>query len=338
MKEFVCVCVHEGRRGGQPKKPERERKQKVEEEKKSDEELPSALLLLLGNESVVLDVDARVRDVPASLVERARHLGLSISVLVEDDRLVALVDESAIPVVLEQGDEEVALSVLRLVGQQSGRGQFWRTIQDRTGRTHLVVGSKELLERLGGLPGVVVRNLGRDVVGHVGLADTVQHEGADEAKAISVGSGERSVREGPDVVGVVGEHGVGVLKEGDANEPMVHPQVGGSVVHGDLGERPLPTPDTETDDEEQDTDVRGEDLSVVSLVEDDRGGREVVGELGVMLLARGVPREVPEKQRRRLPRSARSLQNVSFGMSEEEKEGRNRVRTSAIRRAAGREG
>jgi hypothetical protein len=109
-------------------------KQNRKEENKSDEELPNALLLLLGNESVVLDVDARVRDVPASLFERARHLGLSVSVLVEDDCLVALVDERAIPVVLEQGDEEVALSVLRLVGTAVGKGSVLADDARQNGR------------------------------------------------------------------------------------------------------------------------------------------------------------------------------------------------------------
>jgi hypothetical protein len=37
----------------------------------------------------------------------------------------------------------------------------------------LVVGTEELLEGIRGLPGVVVRDLGRSVVSDVGLTDTV---------------------------------------------------------------------------------------------------------------------------------------------------------------------
>ena len=57
----------------------------------------------------------------------------------------------------------------------------------------LVVRAKELLEGLGRLPGIVVRNLGRDVVRDVGLADTVEEVGTDEAKAVAVDRGESAL-------------------------------------------------------------------------------------------------------------------------------------------------
>ena len=81
--------------------------------------------------------------------------------------------------------------------------------------------TEELLEGGGGLPCVVVRDLGRHVVADVGLADSVQHEGADEAKAVPIGGGEGTVGEGPDIVRVMREEGVGVLKEGLSDEEKI---------------------------------------------------------------------------------------------------------------------
>ena len=66
------------------------------------------------------------------------------------------------------------------------------------------MGAEELLKSLCGLPGVVVGDLGGDVVGDVGLTDTVEDVRADWSEEVSVNGGERSTGEGPLVGGVVG--------------------------------------------------------------------------------------------------------------------------------------
>jgi hypothetical protein len=114
---------------------------------------------------------------------------------------------------------------------------------------------EELLESSRGLPGVVVRDLGRDVVADVRLHlqrnnrnsvsisnatircwgrtyDTVEHPGADEAHGVSVDGGERALGERPGLIGVVRNEGVGVLEEGDSDKEVVHDEVGQDVCGG----------------------------------------------------------------------------------------------------------
>lgn len=63
--------------------------------------------------------------------------------------------------------------------------------------------AEEVLESLSCLPRVVVRDLGADVVGDVGLAQAVDAPGADRAKEGAVNRAERATGEGPEVVRVV---------------------------------------------------------------------------------------------------------------------------------------
>lgn len=83
----------------------------------------------------------------------------------------------------------------------------------------VVVGAEELPERICRLPGVVVRDLGGDVVGDVRLADTVQDVLADGAHELSVDGGKGASGERPLVGGVVRENRVGVLEVGNEDEP-----------------------------------------------------------------------------------------------------------------------
>lgn len=111
------------------------------------------LVLELG-----LELDTRVRDV-STFLDRVL-LGNTSGVLEEDDSLVVL-DEDTITVGLVEGDKHVLLG-------------------------SLVVGTEEVLECLCGLPGVVVRDLGRGVVGDVSLANTVKNPSTDKAHESSV--------------------------------------------------------------------------------------------------------------------------------------------------------
>jgi hypothetical protein len=64
------------------------------------------------------------------------------------------------------------------------------------------------------------------------------------------------------------------------------------VVGRDLGEATGVGPGAEGTKEQDDTEVGGEDLAVVTLVKDDSRRREVVGPRGVVELAAGVAGEV----------------------------------------------
>ena len=87
------------------------------------------------------------------------------------------------------------------------------------------------MQRCVGLPRVVVRDLGGDVVRDVRLGDSVREDGAEQAHygaegagathEVTVHCGERTSGEGEGGGAVVGEHGVGVLEEGDHDEPAV---------------------------------------------------------------------------------------------------------------------
>lgn len=87
-----------------------------------------------------------------------------------------------------------------------------------------VVLAHDGLDGLGSLISVVEGD-GRDVVVEdVGLDDAVEKVATDEAK-LAVDGSSGSTSEGPGVGIVVGERRVGVLEEGNGNEPVVDPEV-----------------------------------------------------------------------------------------------------------------
>jgi hypothetical protein len=64
---------------------------------------------------------------------------------------------------------------------------------------------------------LTVRDLGGNVVGNVGLGDTVHEVGSDGTHQVTVDGAEGSTGEGPLSSAVVGDVGVGVLEVGDLN-------------------------------------------------------------------------------------------------------------------------
>lgn len=153
------------------------------------------------------------------------------------------------------------------------------------------MGAEELLEGICCLPCVVVGHAGRGVVGDVGLADTVPDVTADEAK-VTVNGGKGTTGESPLLLRVMGEERVGVLEEGDEDEVVVDTEVGDNVEKEDLEGRAHLAPHNKTANDEEETNVRDNNVPELALLEDDRGGLEVVGPCGVVLLARGVHDEV----------------------------------------------
>jgi hypothetical protein len=76
------------------------------------------------------------------------------------------------------------------------------------------------LESIRGIPGVVVRDLGAEVVGHMGLSDAVKKEAVD----VAVHRAEGSTLEVKRSVSVVWEQRVRVLEEGNHDEPVLKKQ------------------------------------------------------------------------------------------------------------------
>jgi hypothetical protein len=78
----------------------------------------------------------------------------------------------------------------------------------------------------------------------------------------------------------------------DRNKPVVDIEIRNEVVRSDLGEASVVSPNAKDGSEDGDSGIGGEDLLSVSLVEDDGVRVKVVGELGIVLLSRGVPDQV----------------------------------------------
>lgn len=187
----------------------------------------------------------------------------TVRITVEGD-LVTLLDESALPDRLPERHPHV------LVGA-------------------VVVRSQVSLEGLGGFPGVVVWDLGVDVVCDVRLSDAVQQVRANQGThPLAVDGAESASREGPDVGGVVREEWVGVLKESDHDQPVVDANVWDTVVLHDSAKGSQVGGVGKGSDGEANTNVRRNNLHPVSLVKDDRVWVEVAGSLGVVELTRRV--------------------------------------------------
>lgn len=79
-----------------------------------------------------------------------------------------------------------------------------------------VVSAHDRLDGLGGLVGMVEGDGRHIVVQDVSLNDAMEEPAADEAE-LAVDGSSSTLDEGPLLTGVVGEGGVGVLKEGNGN-------------------------------------------------------------------------------------------------------------------------
>lgn len=126
--------------------------------------IPNVGRRLVESRLLVLElgtVDTRVRDVSTFL--DGVFLSNTGGVLEEDDTLVVL-------------DELKISGCIRAVWSEMTHDTVPVSFVERDKHVllgPLVVGTKEVLQCLRSLPGVVVRDLGRGVVGDVGLANTV---------------------------------------------------------------------------------------------------------------------------------------------------------------------
>lgn len=84
------------------------------------------------------------------------------------------------------------------------------------------------LDGLGRLISVVEGNGGDVVVKNMGLDNAVEKSASDESE-FTVNGGSSATSVGPGLSIVVRQGGVGVLQEGNGNEPVVDPEVGDDV-------------------------------------------------------------------------------------------------------------
>lgn len=146
---------------------------------------------------------------------------------------------------------------------------------------------------------MVMWDLRRYVVKDVSLRNSVcedatepaeKRTGTTEKRAVE--GGERTTLEVECRAAIVREVGVGVLEEGDQNQPVVDPEVRNTIDAGHLQEPTGDRPVDKSTNPEEDTYVTDDDLVVLVDSENDRRRPEVVGHLGVVVLARSIHEKV----------------------------------------------
>lgn len=90
-------------------------------------------------------------------------------------------------------------------------------------------------DSLRSLVGIVERNRGNVVVEDVSLDDAVEKSATNEAK-FTIDGGSSSASVSPGIGVVVRQRGIGVLQEGDGDEPVVDPEVRKNIPDQQVGE------------------------------------------------------------------------------------------------------
>ena len=187
-------------------------------------------------------------------------------------------DTKTVAVSEEENTLALTLGTLRGLDPLAPSGAAVHSLEE-TNRAVLdiaaVVVAHDGLDGLSSLVSVVERN-GRDVVVEdVGLDDTVEKVATNEAE-LAVNGGSGSTSEGPGVGIVVRKRGVGVLEEGDGNEPVVDPEVRKKVPNEEVLEAELLVDEVESSAGKSKTDVGEEDQLLVLALIQRAGGVEVV--------------------------------------------------------------
>lgn len=131
------------------------------------------------------------------------------------------------------------------------------------------------LDGLGGLIRVVEGDAADIVVEDMSLDDAVEKVAADEAH-LTINGSSGTTDEVPLIVGVVGKGRVGVLKEGDGNEPVVNPEVGNKVPDGHVVETELLDEEVQSSGHQTDTNIAEDDELSVTVLIQRAAGVEVV--------------------------------------------------------------
>lgn len=126
-----------------------------------------------------------------------------------------------------------------------------------------------------GLVGVVKGNGGDVVVEDVSLDDAVEEVTADEA-TLAINGGSGAANKVPFLGVVVRESRVGVLEEGNGDEPVVHPEVGEKVPDSQVGPAKGRTEVVESRAGEKQTEIRDENVGGLLVVVERAAGDKVV--------------------------------------------------------------
>lgn len=106
------------------------------------------------------------------------------------------------------------------------------------------------------------------MVGDVCLGNTVENISTNGTQEVTINGSKGTTGESPLVGRVVREDRVGVLKEGDEDEPVINPQVRDTVDGSNLFDTSLRSPEGKSSKDKYDTDVRPDDLPVLVGLED----------------------------------------------------------------------
>jgi len=187
-------------------------------------------------------------------------------------------DTETVAVSEEENTLALTLSTLRRLNPLAPSGTVVNGLHESHGTVLDVAAVVLTHDGLDGLSSLisVVEGDGRDVVVEdVGLDDAVEEVATDEAK-LAVDGGSGSTSEGPGVGIVVGERGVGVLEEGDGNEPVVDPEVRKKVPDEEVLEAEVLVDEVKGSAGQSETDIRQEDQLLVLALVKRAGGVEVV--------------------------------------------------------------
>lgn len=187
-------------------------------------------------------------------------------------------DTKTVAVSEEENTLALTLGTLRGLDPLAPSGAAVHSLEETNGAVldiAAVVVAHDGLDGLSSLVSVVERN-GRDVVVEdVGLDDTVEKVATNEAE-LAVNGGSGSTSEGPGVGIVVRKRGIGVLEEGDGNEPVVDPEVRKKVPNEEVLEAELLVDEVESSAGKSKADVGEEDQLLVLALIQRAGGVEVV--------------------------------------------------------------
>lgn len=143
---------------------------------------------------------------------------------------------------------------------------------------------------------MVEGHLREQVMGDMGVGDTMEHVIQELAKG-AVDGAKGSTLEVPDSLTVVRHLGVGVLQEGDQDQPKVDKEVRDTIVLGNGQERGLDRGIDDTSQGQDDTKVREDDIDKVARLKDRRPGVEMRSP-ATIVLTRGIRDKIcwPAKQ------------------------------------------
>ena len=120
---------------------------------------------------------------------------------------------------------------------------------------------------------LTVRDRGDQMMGDVVVGDVVEEESSSPAQKRPVDGGDGPTNEGPGIFAEMGHGGIGVVEVSQHNDPVVGQQVRDGIVFDDGGEVGHLNPLVDHSSHGDETNIGGDDLPVVLLLEETGAGR-----------------------------------------------------------------